>query len=215
MFRRISLVQLAGDFEGSTSTRNEVANSSRKSPTPAFPGSSGVHAGQTGIHPRAWICPRSSRICRRSSQLCSRTSWFHRGRRQDGAANPTRQEGRGLPPDEVMANARARVSNLEAGIAAVGDSDPTCAMLREALARAKSQAQECPVVEEGSCTSGGCEDSSGGGGGRTREVGKGRSLVARRRSSSAGVATGRGQRDGLPGCVLELQTERDDFRAKL
>ena len=128
------------------------------------------------------------------------------GGRQDGAANPTRREGHGLPPDEVMANARARVSKLEAAIAAVGDSDPTCATLREALARAKSQAQERPVAdciregeEEGSCTPGGCEDGSGGGGGRTREVGKGRILVARRRSSSAGVAAGRGQRDGLPG----------------
>ena len=69
------------------------------------------------------------------------------GRQQDGAANPTRQEGRGLPPDEVMANARARVSKLEAAIAAVGDSDPTCATLREALARAKSQAQERPVAD--------------------------------------------------------------------
>ena len=70
------------------------------------------------------------------------------GRRQDGAANPTRQEeGRGLPPDEVMANARARVSKLEAAIAAVGDSDPTCATLRKALARAKSQAQERPVAD--------------------------------------------------------------------
>ena len=69
------------------------------------------------------------------------------GRRQDGVANPTRQEGRGLPPDEVMANARARVSKLEAAIAAVGDSDSTCATLREALARAKSQAQERPVAD--------------------------------------------------------------------
>ena len=41
------------------------------------------------------------------------------GLRQDGVANPTRQEGRGLPPDEVMANARARVSKLEAAIATV------------------------------------------------------------------------------------------------
>ena len=71
------------------------------------------------------------------------------GRRgsQDGSANPTRQEGRGLPPDEVMANARARVLKLEAAIAAVGESDPTCAKLREALARAKSQAQERPVAD--------------------------------------------------------------------
>ena len=62
-------------------------------------------------------------------------------------ANPTRQEGRGLHPDEVMANARASVSKLAAAIAAVGDSDPTCATLREALARAKSQAQERPVAD--------------------------------------------------------------------
>ena len=53
--------------------------------------------------------------------------------------------------------------------------------------------------EEGPCTPGRCEDGSGGGGGRTREVGKGRSLVARRRRSSEGVAAGRGKRDGLPG----------------
>ena len=46
-----------------------------------------------------------------------------------------------------MANARARVSKLEAAIAAVGDSDPTCATLREALVRAKSQAQERPVAD--------------------------------------------------------------------
>ena len=36
---------------------------------------------------------------------------------------------------------------LEAAIAAVGESDPTCATLREALARAKSQAQERPVAD--------------------------------------------------------------------
>ena len=70
------------------------------------------------------------------------------GRRgfQNGVANPTCQEGRGFPPDEVMANARTRVSKVEAAIDAVGESDPTCATLREALARAKSQAQERPVA---------------------------------------------------------------------
>ena len=70
-----------------------------------------------------------------------------RGRRasQDGVQ---RQEGeRGLPPDEVLANARARVTKLEAAIATVGDSDPISATLKEALSRAKSQAQECPVMD--------------------------------------------------------------------
>ena len=71
-----------------------------------------------------------------------------RGRRgsQEGAAPP--QEGeRGLPPDEVLANARARVAKLEAAIAAVGDSDPISVTLKEALSRAKSQAQERPVED--------------------------------------------------------------------
>ena len=69
-----------------------------------------------------------------------------RGRRasQDGVQ---RQEGeRGLPPDEVLANARARVTKLEAVIAAVGDSDPISATLKEALSRAKSEAQERPNI---------------------------------------------------------------------
>ena len=42
---------LAKDFQGSTSTRSEMATSTTKSSTPAFPGCSGVHAGQTGFHP--------------------------------------------------------------------------------------------------------------------------------------------------------------------
>ena len=132
---------------------------------------------------------------------------------QDGSANPTRQEGRGLPPDEVMANARARVLKLEAAIAAVGESDPTCATLREALARAKSQAQERPVADRMKHTnifierarkrvSSLQEDVKKGTGScsaRTREVGPGRIEVARRRSPFAGVATGGGHQDGLPG----------------
>ena len=70
-----------------------------------------------------------------------------RGRRgsQDGA--PRQEAERGLPPDEVLANARARVSKLEAAIAAVGESDPISATLKEALSRAKSQAQERPVAD--------------------------------------------------------------------
>ena len=54
---------------------------------------------------------------------------------------------RGLPPDEVLANARARVTKLETAIAAVGDSDPISVTLKEALSRAKSQAQERPVAD--------------------------------------------------------------------
>ena len=70
-----------------------------------------------------------------------------RGRRGSQEGVP-RQEGvRGLPPDEVLANARARVSKLEAAIAAVADSDPISVTLKEALSRAKSQAQERPVAD--------------------------------------------------------------------
>ena len=83
-----------------------------------------------------------------------------------------------MPPDDVM-NAQATVSKMEVAIATMGYSDPTCATLREALARAKSEAQERSVAdrikhtnifiegeEEGPCVQGKCEDGSGGGGGR-------------------------------------------------
>ena len=45
---------------------------------------------------------------------------------------------------EVVSNARARVAKLEAAMAALGESDPTCPALLEALKKVKSQTQVRP-----------------------------------------------------------------------
>ena len=96
----------------------------------------------------------------------------------------------------ALANARARVSKLEAAIAAVGDSDAISVTLKEALSRAKSQVQQRPVAdrikthehlhregeEEGRFVPARRDERPGGRGAGTGEAGKGRSVAARRRS---------------------------------
>ena len=137
-----------------------------------------------------------------------------RGRRVSQDGDPRQEGERGLPPDEVLANARARVTKLEAAIAAVGDSDPISVTLKEALSRAKSQAQERPVAdrikthehfhregaEEGRFAPAGRDERPGSSGAGTGEVGKGRSVVARRRSPFASFNARSEQPDGVPGC---------------
>ena len=54
---------------------------------------------------------------------------------------------RGPPPEEVLSNARARVTKLEAALAAVRESNPTYARLQDALKKAKAQAQVRPVAD--------------------------------------------------------------------
>ena len=107
MFRRISLVQF-----GKKNLRGPRPPAARWPPAKEVANASvhrefGSPCRIDGFPSEGVICPRSSRIGRRSSR--SRSSWFHKRRRQDGVANPTRQEGRGLPLDEVVANAWAGV----------------------------------------------------------------------------------------------------------
>ena len=54
---------------------------------------------------------------------------------------------RGPPPEEVLANARARVTKLEAAMAAVGEADPAFSTLQEALRKAKSGRREDCIIE--------------------------------------------------------------------
>ena len=146
-----------------------------------------------------------------------------------------------------MANARARVSKLEAAIAAVGDSDPTCATLREALARAKSQAQERPVADRIKHTNIFIERAKKRVHALQEDVKMAQAavVVAQEKLAKEEVLLREGedrlqalQQEEVNGmdcqevpptvpcnfaeelvqlraCVLELQTERDDLRAKL
>ena len=52
-----------------------------------------------------------------------------------------------LNPDEQLKAAQARVVKLEAAIIALGDKDPAVAGLKEALAKARAQAQLLPVQD--------------------------------------------------------------------
>ena len=68
-----------------------------------------------------------------------------KGRRDSQVGGQVSGVQRGPPPEEVLSNARARVSKLEAAMAAVGD--PTYVGLQDALKKAKAQAQVRPVAE--------------------------------------------------------------------
>ena len=71
-----------------------------------------------------------------------------KSRRTSQVAQPPPAEGqRGHTPEEVISNARARVTKLEVAMAAVGETDPTFGALQEALKKAQSQAQARPVAD--------------------------------------------------------------------
>ena len=68
-----------------------------------------------------------------------------KSRRGSQVASP--QGVRGPPPEEVVSNARARVTKLEAAMAALGESDNTYSILQEALKKAKALTHVRPVDE--------------------------------------------------------------------
>ena len=71
-----------------------------------------------------------------------------KSRRTSQVTHPPPAAGqRGPTPEEVISNARARVSKLEAAMAAVGKSDPTFSALQEALKKTQGQAPARPVEE--------------------------------------------------------------------
>ena len=71
-----------------------------------------------------------------------------KSRRTSQVAQPPPAEGqRGPTPEEVISNAHARVTKLEAPMAAVGETDPTFGALQEALKKAQSQVQARPVAD--------------------------------------------------------------------
>ena len=75
-----------------------------------------------------------------------------RGSQVSSQQEATHRAQRGLPPEEVLANARARVTKLETAVAAVGESDPSFPAHQEALKKAKAQAQVRPVEDRISST---------------------------------------------------------------
>ena len=108
-------------------------------------------------------------------------------------------------------NARARVTKLEAAIAAVGDSDPISVTLKEALSRAKSQAQERPVadrikhttifIERAKKRVASLQQDVTNAQAAVVQAGTGRSVAARRRSPFASFDARSEQPDGVSGCA--------------
>ena len=139
-FGRSFSCSLAGDFEGRRPppARWPPAKGSRQRLR-----SQGVYAGQTGFHPRAWICPRSSRICRRSSQFLFKVVVVP----QEAAsvANPTRQEGRTGEGDHVggrncsSGRFRSHMSHVEGG--ALARASPVADRIRSSASAAARRGQ--------------------------------------------------------------------------
>ena len=70
-----------------------------------------------------------------------------RGRKVQPEQRPEQVRRAPFDPDTIMANARVRVTKLEAAMQSVGESDPTYPSLLEALKTARSQAQVKPVQD--------------------------------------------------------------------
>ena len=67
--------------------------------------------------------------------------------RRGSQVTPQPEASRRGPSPEVMSVARARVTKLEAAMAAVGETDPTFTHLQEALKNAKASCQVRPVED--------------------------------------------------------------------
>ena len=106
-----------------------------------------------GPRPPAARWPRADGNVQRNSSRAGRDSLPVQGPRNPVAGRRGSvhgQDQRRLNPEEVMVNARMRVTKLESALAAVGQEDPAHPILFEALQHVRSQAQIWRRGSEGS-----------------------------------------------------------------
>ena len=79
----------------------------------------------------------------------SAVSWGHSGAsvRQSERDGVLLQRHRSRPPEEVAAEASSKVHRLEGAIAALGESNPLCALLKDALRVVRAKSKVLPVNE--------------------------------------------------------------------